>query len=268
MPDGLIGLLKDTLKKALEKVSDRLAGWIVAALVALLSLARPLWRQLGVWFFSIDPEVARQAVFLLFVVLGLLILVAPRRRLSIAVRPLRHPGDDALLEVTNLGPRAVFYASAEILDVHEEDIPGNFRQMTLRPTWVGELGHNWVTLKPHQVGSLCLATHLPIEEGMMSAQFCDVDGRGQLSRWPPQHEPGLLALARVTIMLEKITSRIPMWRPAIPFSAVFVITGDGEGGLWVKPARFKRHPWWSRPAMRLSNLEEPKLRRLRIRKKR
>jgi hypothetical protein len=131
--------------------------------------------------------------------------------------------------------------------------------MTLEPTWVSHLDHNWVTLKRHQVGSLCLVSHLPDEDrdGWLHAQFCDAGGRGQSWQWPPQVAPGLLALVRVTITRDENDKPylVPVWLCARPFSAVFVVTGWGEGGLSVRHAKFKRRHWWSRPAIRLGNLD-------------
>jgi hypothetical protein len=260
----LKGLFSDDIPKEFRATT---AKAVVAAVVVLLGMALTLWRSL--WRSSvlgIDPEVGRQAIFLLSVALVWSVLLARGRRLPIVVKPLRHIGNDALVEVTNLGPRSDFYASAEILEVREEDEPFNFRRMTLEPTWSGGLNYPSVTLKRHQVRSLCLASHLERDGDWMRVQFSDCGGRGQVWQWTPQVDPGLLALARVTITREEKAS--PFRRPRRPFSAVLVITGYGEGGLSVKHAKLKRRRWWRRPSIQLANLEVPAPRVVRIKARR
>jgi len=261
VPSWLRGQFKELFKEDLPKgVRAAIVAGVVALGTALLAGAITLWRSVWPlfwhWFRGVDPEVGRQAIFLLSVLLVILVMAAPQRRLPIAVKPLRHLGNEALVEVTNLGPQSDFYASAEILDVHEEGDPFNFRRMTLEPTWTGFLNYPSVAHKRHQVRSLCLASHLEKDGDWMRVQFSDCGGRGQIFQWTPQVEPGLLALARVTITREEKTSFFR--HPRRPFSAIFVITGDGEGGLSVKHAKFKRRRWWRRPAIQLANLEEPR----------
>ena len=74
------------------------------------------------------------------------------------------------------GPQAVLYASVEILDAYEED-ESSLRRMTLQPTWAANLNHPTITLKRHQVGSLCLATHLDRDGDWMRVQLADCKSR-------------------------------------------------------------------------------------------
>jgi hypothetical protein len=237
-------LLKDTYTKARDKLSDRLAGWAVAALVALLALSRPVWQRLGSWFLGIDPEVARQAVFLLSAALFLLVYAAPRRRIPIDVSPVGEPGREALLSVRNKGEGAAFYTGMEVLAGVTEGGSGlNLRRVTLRPSWWPETaGADYINRD--EVKTLCIALESEIEHfDLMSghgfaAELADAHGRGERVSWG--EEDGVRIRVRVTI--GRYEKRKARWQLRYPraYTVDFCILGHASGGLSVEFAPSRR----------------------------
>jgi hypothetical protein len=143
-----------------------------------------------------------------------------------------------VLTVRNLGHDATFYASADVLDVREPGVSGNFRRLSTQPTWGG--GYmvflSSAQIRRNQTGDLILAWTAPnANTGMLDVGLTD-EGKKEI-RFRYDKGP----LGGIEIDLEvTITRQEKRWfLLALPhprsYVARFTVTGYKFGGLSVHP---------------------------------
>lgn len=226
-----------SLREDLEKwVRSRL----VKAVEALSLMALTLWGpSIWHWLRGIDPEVGRQAIFFLSVVLVFSVL-GPSRRLPIRLVPVERSGNRALVAVKNRGEAAEFYAGLEV--VGEEE--GSATRAPVRPTWTGSLVSDRTRLNRDQAGVLCLARIHPVRIRMFNAMLEDFEGSEERLIWSERHP--LRVRVRLTISRDEEGKWfLPVFlRPARSFVAEVAIRCDENGELSVEEAPAARRRWW------------------------
>lgn len=232
------GPLSDVWKWIKAAFGTKAAAYLATAAFGALPLVPAIWKH---WYLAVDPELARLASFALFLLLGCLVLLVPRRGLPIKVNPVRERGPEALLSVRNCGRDADFYGTVEILDAKEPGVSGgsNFRRLSLQPSWVVPSGRHRTSmgLKRDQIGNLRLAIHRDTadtdnrQRPMLMVQFEDAQGQEQRFWWERGPQGGFQAKVRVTIARVERDASPLFLRPPKSYSAEFLITGHSLGGL-------------------------------------
>jgi hypothetical protein len=257
VPEYFRGQLKELFKEDLPKgvralVVLKILGAAGALWLMALSLVRWIWPPFSRWFFGIDPEVGRQAIFFLSVVLAFLVLWAPRRRLPIAVAAVEHWSEAALVSVGNFRESAVFYGRLEVLEVISPGPTDSTRRAPVRPTWEGTMTSNRARLNREESGVLCLARVFPVDSVWdlpFSACLEDAgSSTAQRLHWGASDELRLRVRVRLTISRDEEKKRLPplfFLRPARSSMSDFVIRGDDRGELSVEAAPAARR-WWRR----------------------
>lgn len=217
---GMSSFLHDQSRKLFkEDIPNKLRAWIAGGVVALIAAVVWWWRSvLGGWchaLLGVDPEVGRQAVFFLCVLLYWSVFLAPNRRLLVKVRPLPR-GPIAAIYITNRGPDTTFYARLEI------------EGMILEPTWIK--GGSF--LQRHDSGMLRLAYSVTSDRNERLLIFDDAglpNGHGA----PIRQRAGLKVDAQLVIFRGEPRG-LAYRHPHRPFKASLYIRIHDDGSLSVE----------------------------------
>jgi hypothetical protein len=236
----MLAWLKGSIKDGTEDFGKKVVVLVLMAIGGIaLTWWTGVWPHISRWLFGTDPEVARQAVIILVVVLDLLVLVFPTRRLPIKVTAIGGIGAEAVLCVENHGKKGSFFVKAQViafLSPSKEISRGN---LPLEPAWLPGGLHSSTSLHQHEIGRLRLAGIVPQRHASASAIYLEDVGAEQprLIEWSVGEGDGPAVKIRVTIWTDE-QRLIRLVRPTKPFSAEYTIVADVHGNLSVEPGSF------------------------------